>query len=209
MERQKVRIRFRKQGDLRLIGHRDLARTLERLFRRARLPLSMSEGFHPKARLSFPSALALGMEGTDEVMEVQLTHGVEPDSLVELLGAAAPAGLTFRSVELMPANAAKARVKRVAYEVAVPVERRAQVREAVGRLLAESEYFVPRRQRKEPVDLLKNLERLELVDGRLRIVQRVTGGASGSPRDILHALAATDLERGASWLTRTRVELAS
>ena len=33
--RQRVRIRFCKQGDLRLMGHRDLARLLERLFRRA------------------------------------------------------------------------------------------------------------------------------------------------------------------------------
>ena len=30
---------------------------------------SMSEGFHPKARMSFPSALALGIQGADEVME--------------------------------------------------------------------------------------------------------------------------------------------
>ena len=35
MVRQRVRIRFAKQGDLRLIGHRDLMRTWERLFRRA------------------------------------------------------------------------------------------------------------------------------------------------------------------------------
>ena len=54
MVRQRVRIRFRKQGDLRLIGHRDLVRCLERLFRRAGLPLGMSEGFHPKPRMSFP-----------------------------------------------------------------------------------------------------------------------------------------------------------
>jgi radical SAM-linked protein len=207
MESQKVRIRFRKQGDLRLIGHRDLARTLERLFRRARLPLRMSEGFHPKARLSFPSALALGMEGTDEVLEVQLRCHVESDSFVESLGMHAPAGLSFRSAEVMPANAPKARVKRVRYEISVPAERGPQVQEAIDRLLAESEVFVPRRGRKEPVNLLENLERLELVDDCLHIVQHVTGGASGSPRDILSALAATDLERDGIWLTRTCVEL--
>ena len=38
--RQRVRIRFCKQGDLRLMGHRDLARLLERLFRRAGLALA-------------------------------------------------------------------------------------------------------------------------------------------------------------------------
>ena len=46
MSRQRVQIRFRKHDDLRFIGHRDLLRTLERLFRRAGLKLRMSEGFH-------------------------------------------------------------------------------------------------------------------------------------------------------------------
>ena len=209
MERQKVRIRFRKQGDLRLIGHRDLARTFERLFRRARLPLSMSEGFHPKARLSFPSALALGIEGTDEVMEVELACHVETESLVDLIGSHAPPGLTIRSAELMPVNVSKAKVEWVGYEIAVPAERCPKVQDAIRRLLAESEYLIQRPKRKEPVDILANLDRLELVDGRLRIVQRVTGAASGSPRDILHALESTDLERDGVWLTRTKVELAS
>ena len=40
MARHRVRIRFRKQDDLRLISHRDLVRTWERLFRRAELPLA-------------------------------------------------------------------------------------------------------------------------------------------------------------------------
>ena len=61
--RQRVRIRFRKSGDLRLIGHRDLVRAWERAFRRAALPLGMSEGFHPKPRMSIPAALGLGIEG--------------------------------------------------------------------------------------------------------------------------------------------------
>ncbi len=40
----------------------------------ARFALGMSEGFHPKPRMSFPSALALGMEGPDEVMEMELAE---------------------------------------------------------------------------------------------------------------------------------------
>ena len=66
MIRQRARIRFRKEGDLRLIGHRDLVRAVERTLRRAGVQLSMSEGFHPKARLNFPSALSVGITGEDE-----------------------------------------------------------------------------------------------------------------------------------------------
>ena len=81
MVRLRVRIRFCKQGDLRFIGHRDLMRCLERLFRRAGLTLSFSEGFHPKPRMTFPLALAVGIEGVDEVMEVELAERYEAEEL--------------------------------------------------------------------------------------------------------------------------------
>ena len=74
MVRHRVRIRFCKQGDLRWIGHRDLMRCMERLFRRAALPLGMSQGFHPKPRMSFPAALAVGIAAMDEVMELELAE---------------------------------------------------------------------------------------------------------------------------------------
>ena len=60
MLRRRIRIRFRKIDDVRQISHLDLIRTMERLFRRAGLQLGMSEGFHPKPRMSFPSALNVG-----------------------------------------------------------------------------------------------------------------------------------------------------
>lgn len=209
MEQQKVRIRFCKQGDLRLIGHRDLARTFERLFRRAAMPLSMSQGYHPKARLSFPCALALGIEGTNEVMEVLLTHSVDMQSLVESLRRHAPSGLTVVRVATVAATGPKMKVQRVAYELPVPPERCPATAEAIRSLRAEPAHWVHRRGRAEPIDLLANLEDLRLVDGTLRMTQRVTPVASASPRDILQALGSADLEGRAGWLTRTAVEIVS
>src|SRR5215475_14275688 len=79
--RQRVRIRFTKQDDLRWISHRDLMRVWERLFRRAGVALSMTEGFHPKPRINFPSALAVGIAGLDELLEVDLSEEQTAESL--------------------------------------------------------------------------------------------------------------------------------
>ena len=49
----KVRIRFRKGGDLRLVSHHDLMRVFERMLRRADLPFHSTSGFNPKPRLVF------------------------------------------------------------------------------------------------------------------------------------------------------------
>ena len=100
--RYRYRIRFAKQGDLRLTGHRDLLRLFERLFRRADLRLAMTEGFHPKPRMTFPAALALGVTGLDEVMEFELATPMTAAALRELLREHAPPGLEMQSVEAMP-----------------------------------------------------------------------------------------------------------
>ena len=120
MVRLRVRIRFSKQGDLRLIGHRDLMRCLERLFRRAGLALSFSQGFHPKPRMTFPLALAVGIEGLDEVMEVELAEPTTAEELLRRLAPHAPPGLVFRAVEVLPEGSRKARVQSVSYEAPIP-----------------------------------------------------------------------------------------
>src|SRR5262245_28393195 len=113
--RHRLRIRFRKEDDLRLISHRDLLRTLERLFRRANLPLGMSEGFHPKPRMSFPSALAVGIAGTDEVMELELCQELTADEVRAALDPHMPPGLHFNRIEVLPAGAKKAQVNCVQF----------------------------------------------------------------------------------------------
>ena len=93
--RFRVRLRFSKCGDLRWIGHRDLIRLMERLFRRAQLKLSMSQGFHPKPRMSYASALAVGIEGLEEVLQLELSEEMALDTLLERLQEQSPDGLEW------------------------------------------------------------------------------------------------------------------
>ena len=77
-----------------MISHRDLLCLFKRVFRRADLNLRMSEGFHPKPKVSFHSALALGIEGLDEVMEFELVEAMSPENLKQRVQEHAPLGLT-------------------------------------------------------------------------------------------------------------------
>lgn len=207
MVRQRARIRFGKQGDLRLVGHRDLARSLERLFRRAGLRLQMSEGFHPKPRISFPSALALGIEGRNEVMELELAEAGSAEELLERLSAHAIPGLEFHRVEILAPGAKKARVRSVVYEAAIPAERRAGLADQVRRVWGSPSCPVPRGEGDSAVDVRQFLEELTLQEGVLRMRLRVTPQRSAGPRDVLAALALTDLEQQGWFLTRSEVEV--
>jgi radical SAM-linked protein len=210
MVQQRVRIRFAKQGDLRLISHRDLMRTWERLFRRAGISLATSEGFHPKPKMMFPSALAVGIEGLDEVLEIELADEQEPARLAAAIRSQAPPGLVVHGVETLPRGGRKTQLRGMTFTVEVPPERRSDVEERADWLLAESSYAVNREGRAEPLELRPLIDELSLDEsGVLSIRLRVAGDGSARPREVLDALGLADLEAQGIVMRRTAVELST
>jgi radical SAM-linked protein len=124
-------------------------RCLERLFRRARLPLGMTEGFHPKPRMAFPLALAVGIESLDEVMELELSEHRTAEELLPPLCAEAPPGLAFASVVAMPEGSRKAQAHHVAYEAVIPPDCRRGLAERIDGLMARGSCPVRRPNRAE------------------------------------------------------------
>ncbi len=148
--RNRIRITFRKDGDLRFISHRDLVRTLERLFRRTGFALSLSEGFHPKVRLSFPLALALGIEGACELMEVEFTEEPDMDELMLLLRRESPEGLEILSATSLPNGAPKARPDWVEYQIPIPRQLVPQLQQAITALMDREHVLIERRGESTP-----------------------------------------------------------
>ena len=210
MVRHRVRIRFRKEGDLRLIGHHDLARAWERAFRRAQVPLRMSEGFHPKPKMVFASALAMGAIGANEVLDVELAEARSAECLVSSLASRLPEGLRINSLELVPDEAPRSRVDRLTYELPVPDDRRAAVAERLRSPLAPQTESgsEPIREIRER-DPLAFVEQIELADGTLRFTARVTPEGTTRPRELLAWLGLADLDEEGLYLTRTKVEMAT
>lgn len=182
-------------------------RCFERWFRRADLPLSFSEGFHPKPRMTFPAPLAVGIEGLDEVMEFELSASWTAETLRERLLRHSPPGLRLRKVGVMPAGSPKARPRAFRYRVVLPPEQCAGMAERVARLLASTSAPADRPGKRVPVDVRPLLDSLEFGDGVLsmRILVPPSGGIS--PNDLLAALGRADLPREGARLQRTDVEV--
>ncbi|MBX7164843.1 MAG: TIGR03936 family radical SAM-associated protein [Pirellulales bacterium] len=209
MVRHRIQIRFAKEGDLRLISHRDLIRTMERLLRRAGLPLARTEGFHPRPRMSFPSALSVGISGAREVLEIELAEQRPPDELLAALAAQAVAGLRFLSVDPLPSGTRAAQAVQAVYEIPVPAERSAGLTTRVAALLAAERWPVRRPHDDRELDLRAGLLDLAFHDGTLQIRLAIERQASVSPRLVLEALELGDLEALGCRLTRSDLVLAS
>ncbi|MFP5376317.1 MAG: TIGR03936 family radical SAM-associated protein [Acidimicrobiia bacterium] len=95
MSGDRVRLRYTKLGRVRFLGHRDLARSLERALRRADVPVARTGGFSPRAKVSFGLALPTGAESTAEYLDLDLVEGadVDPAGLPDRLSAVLPPGV--------------------------------------------------------------------------------------------------------------------
>jgi radical SAM-linked protein len=205
--RAKVRIRFRKGGDLRLVSHRDLMTCFERMLRRADLPFHSTQGFHPKPRLVFALSLALGIVGSDEVVELELDADLAPEEIHARLARQAPPGLEIRSVRAI-APRARARVESVTYRVDVPPERQPELPARMAALRAAPECWIERtRPHQRRINLRPYLRDLRLGADALEMDLWVTPTGAARPEEILAVLGLADLPAAGAILERTHLEL--
>jgi radical SAM-linked protein len=99
----RLRLQFEKLGRAAFGSHLDLVRLLPRLFRRHRLPLYYSLGFHQKPVLVFSPALPLGILSLAEYVDLKLAAGADfdCDALPELLSAASIDGVRFLDARVL------------------------------------------------------------------------------------------------------------
>jgi len=205
--RLRVRVRFTKMDDLRWISHLDLMRVWERLFRRAGVVLSMTEGFHPKPRINFPSALAVGIAGLDELLEVDLAEPHTAESLQAIIEPQLPPGMKLGAIEVLPAPDRKAQVTHVTFEQSIPLDRQQALRDRIAWLLEQPQFVITRDGRAAPLDLRPLINNLAIEGDVLRLRLNVSRDGSARPREVLAALQISDLEYEGFYLTRTSVEI--
>jgi radical SAM-linked protein len=206
----KVRLRFRKAGDLRFLSHHDLLRAVERMLRRADLPFASTRGFHPKPKIAFAAALQLGVVGAAEVLEIELTEDLSPEEVRNRLQAVAPAGLEFLSAARIDPRR-NAQVVRATYRLRLP-ELPPDLPDRVAGLLGQDEVWVERsRPTPRRFDLRPFLEAIRPEGGGLTFVFSVTPHGSARPEDLLPLLGLgdfADVVAAGGVLERTGLELA-
>jgi len=82
----RVRLRFQKLGKVRFVGHRDVARIFERTLRKIGFPVTYSEGFSPRVKLSFGLALPTCYESVSEYLDIPIEAASWVDGSLALVG---------------------------------------------------------------------------------------------------------------------------
>ena len=99
---QRFRLWYSKTGPAMYLSQLELQRIFERAFRRARLPLAFSGGFHPAPLLSFARALPVGVGSVCEWMDFFVRERLDVTDLPARLDAELPQGMRAARVDELP-----------------------------------------------------------------------------------------------------------
>ena len=112
-----LRIKYGKTRE-EILSHLDLMRAWERALEGA-IPLAFSQGFNPHPKISFSSALAVGVTSSGEYMDVELKKFREIKEIKATLENYLPLGLKiYDIVEIDPATPSlMSKINRAKYQV--------------------------------------------------------------------------------------------
>lgn len=94
----KARIKFRKYGALRFIGHLDVMRFFQKVMRRADIPIAYTGGYSPHMIMSFASPLGIGLSSDGEYLDIELVHPVDSREAVARMNEACVEGIEVISL---------------------------------------------------------------------------------------------------------------
>jgi radical SAM-linked protein len=99
---RRLRISYSKRGEAKYFGHLELINIFTRAFRRADIQLKYSQGFHPMPKISFETALPVGIESIREHLAIEVDSRISPATVVKCLNHELPEGI--RITDALPCS---------------------------------------------------------------------------------------------------------
>lgn len=194
----KVRVKFRKYGPVRFIGHLDVMRFFQKCIRRAEIDVAYTTGFSPHQIMTFAAPLGVGLTSDGEYMDIECNSVTDSRDMIERFNRASVPGIEVVSVVLLPEHAenAMASVAAAAYTVRFR-EGREPSFDYLGKL--EAFYALPQilitketKKNTLTVDIRPGIYELTADKESGAILMTVNASSSGNikPSQILEAYAA-------------------
>lgn len=189
----RVWIKFAKESPMRFLSHLDLMRVWQRAIRRAALPVAYSAGFNRHPKISFASALAVGVTSEGEYLDILFDKQLD-GAAFERLAETLPHGLKMVDWRQIPeaTPALMSLVCAAQWELPLQADESRHLQEAVQRLLSAVSLPVERerKNRLKTVDIRPLIYRLEADEKESCLRMLLASGGEGvvRPGEILKLL---------------------
>lgn len=158
----KIRARYTKTDMMKFISHLDLVRLMQRAFRRAEVPMVYSQGFNPHPKLTFATALSVGVSSEGEYLDLEIKNFIDLDIFKLKVNQVLPEGMKILQCKYIEQNAEPimAVIEYASYLVnvklkdAIEIE---QVKEQINHFLSLEEILVLKKPGKRNNDNKKEI----------------------------------------------------
>lgn len=173
-----------------MISHLDLVRLFDRALRRAALPISFTNGFHPTPRIAIAQALPLGVTSVAEVVDFELARPLAAGEFRDRLAAELPPELPLYEVADLDLKSPSANqlILQATYQLTfVPstgwqedqqaAEIESQWRQILQTTLAQTEFhyeYQTKSKKTQVINLRDRLDQLEFVSFNPGLAQAVS-----------------------------------
>lgn len=158
----KLRIKFRKYGPIRFIGHLDVMRFFQKAIRRAQVDIAYTGGYSPHQIMTFAAPLGVGMTSNGEYMDIEVHSITSCADVKEKLNQASVPGIEIVSVKILPENAGNAMASVAAASYTV---RFREGREPKCDIASELKNFLSRESIRVTKETKKGCRELDLKEG--------------------------------------------
>lgn len=90
-----LRLKYKKEGNMKFLSHLELIKTIERVFRRMHLPMVFSKGFSPKPKINYAAPLPVGVSSECDYLDVELLEKIDVNHFIKTHEKFMPKGLVF------------------------------------------------------------------------------------------------------------------
>ena len=104
----KIRIKFKKYGVMKFIGHLDVMRYFQKLLRRADIPIAYTTGMSPHQIMSFAMPLGIGIESDAEYVDIEITDKITSDIAIAAMNNNTVEGIDIVSFKELPEHSVNA-----------------------------------------------------------------------------------------------------
>lgn len=101
----KIRIKFRKWGSMKFIGHLDMMRYFQKVMRRADVDIRYSEGFSPHQIMSFAAPLGVGITSDGEYFDIEVHSTKSSAEMIADMNKTMVDGVEITGYVALPDNA--------------------------------------------------------------------------------------------------------
>lgn len=197
----KLRVKFKKYGPIRFIGHLDVMRFFQKAIRRVGLDVAYSGGYSPHQIMSFAAPLGVGLESNGEYMDIEVHSITSCQDYQERLNAVSAPGIEITSVIILPEEAgnAMASVAAASYTVRFREGREPafDIEKALPDFLASEQILIVKETKKgsREVDLRPGIYSLSYENKCFSMLVDASSSGNIKPAQIIGALVEQNGER--------------